>query len=69
MSVNRGRFPETVICDQCNSADGAAKRKLRLPKDFSFAPYEIAMFVTAIPHGKHKINFDAARAIYEAINI
>lgn len=27
-----GRFPDTLICGDCNSADGAAKRKLRLPE-------------------------------------
>src|ERR1700686_5300542 len=26
------RFPETTICGPCNSADGLAKRRLRLPE-------------------------------------
>jgi hypothetical protein len=68
-SVNLGRFPETVICDQCNSADGTAKRKLGLPRNFSFAPEEIALFISASPHGRHKIDFELAKAIYIAINI
>src|SRR5205807_6453689 len=33
-----GRFKDTIICDQCNSADGRMKRDLRLPDDFSFSP-------------------------------
>ena len=69
MSVNNVRFPQTVICDQCNSSDGAAKRKLGLQKDFSFSPQEIGCFVTATAHGKHKINFVMAKAIYDTINI
>ena len=69
MSCNAGRFPETVICDQCNSSDGAAKRKLKLPREFSFSPSEIGYFTTATPHGKHKINYEKAKAIYEAVNI
>jgi hypothetical protein len=62
-----GRFPTLIICDQCNSADGVAKRKLGLPEDFSFSPEEIRQFVTSEPHGKHKINFDIARKIYLAL--
>ena len=33
-----GRFPPTIICDQCNMADGRAKKKLKLPAEFSFSP-------------------------------
>lgn len=62
-----GRFPTTVICDQCNAADGAAKRKLGLPKNFSFSPREIAQFVVASPHSPHQIDFDRARDIYLAL--
>ena len=52
-----GRFAEVVMCDQCNASDGAVKRSLKLPENFSFSPLEICEFVKAIPHGKHKINF------------
>jgi hypothetical protein len=68
MSTN-GRFPMTIICDQCNSSDGTAKRKLKLPKNFSFSPEQIGCFVKATPHGKHKIDYEMAMAIYESINI
>ena len=63
------RFPETIICDQCNAADGAAKRKLKLPKNFSFSPAEIAVFVVATPHDKHAINYEMAYEIYVAISM
>ncbi|MBS3799097.1 hypothetical protein [Pseudoalteromonas sp. BDTF-M6] len=66
---NQGRFPMTAICDQCNSSDGAAKRKLRLPKDFSFSPQEIGCFVNATPHGKHEIDYEMAKAIYDSLHI
>lgn len=59
------RFDRTVICDQCNSADGAAKRKLKLPVNFSFSPTEIGSFVTAVPHGAHTINYETALSIYQ----
>lgn len=64
MCKNPARFPETVICDQCNTVDGVVKRKLNLPKEFSFSPQEIGRFVMTIPHGKHKIDFEMAKAIY-----
>lgn len=62
-----GRFPETLICEQCNSADGAAKRGLKLPRDFSFSPQEINRFVIATPHGWHLINYIAAAHLYAAL--
>jgi hypothetical protein len=61
------RFPRTVICDQCNSADGQAKRRCGLPADFSFAPWEIKQFVAAVPHSPHKIDLEQARTIYDAL--
>ncbi len=64
---DRGRFPRTVICDQCNSVDGQAKRGCGLPKDFSFAPSEIKQFIHATPHGRHTIDFKMARSIYERL--
>lgn len=61
------RFPETVVCDQCNAADGAAKRFLCLPSDFSFSPAEIRKFVNASPHAKHSVDFEVARALYSTL--
>lgn len=58
------RFGTTTICEQCNSADGMAKRKLGLRRDFSFAPWEIRKFVTATPHGFHQIDYELASTIY-----
>ncbi len=59
------RFAAAVICEQCNSADGTAKRKLGLPAEFSFSPAEIRQFVRATPHGFHEIDYDAALAIFK----
>lgn len=61
----RGRFPQTVICGDCNAADGAAKRKLKLPAEWSFSPDEIRQFVKTTPHsGRTIIDYDVAAAIY-----
>jgi hypothetical protein len=59
-----GRFPPTVMCEQCNDADKAAKRALGLPGDFSFSPAEIRGFVLATAHGWHLLNYAAARREY-----
>ncbi|MCP3042184.1 hypothetical protein K6X14_03340 [Xanthomonas euvesicatoria pv. allii] len=61
-----GRFAQTLICGDCNSADGAVKRKLRLPTTWSFSPQEIGQFVTVAPHsGQTTIDYVKARELYE----
>ena len=61
------RFPQTVICDHCNVADGMAKRKLGLAKSFSFSPQEIGRFVKATPHAGHTIDYETAREVYDLL--
>lgn len=67
MFLPRGpmRFEDTIICDHCNGADGAAKRKLALPSNWSFAPAEIREFVTAEAHRSHVIDYERAQQIYD----
>lgn len=61
------RFPRTILCNQCNAADGAAKRLLQLPQNFSFSPEEIGQIVNAAPHAAHKLDYDVAHAIYQRL--
>lgn len=68
LSLNRGRFPQTVICDQCNAADGVAKRQLDLPENFSFSPSEISLFIEVAPHGKHKVIIPKASEVYRSLS-
>lgn len=63
------RFPETTICDQCNSADGRAKRALGIRADFSFSPEEIRQFVVPTPHERHRLDLDEASRIYRALRV
>lgn len=65
--IDGRRFEPTVICEQCNSTDGAIKRKFKLPDNFSFSPTEIGQMVTAFAHGKHLVDYDVACAIYMAL--
>lgn len=60
-----GRFEQTLICGDCNSADGAAKRKLGLPSEWSFSPQEIGLFVAVAPYsGATIIDYEIALRIY-----
>lgn len=62
----KGRFAQTLICGDCNSADGAVKRKLRLPASWSFSPQEIGQFVTVTPHsGRTTIDYTKAQNIFD----
>lgn len=63
------RFARTVVCTDCNAADGAAKQQLgpSLPKYFSFAPSEIRRFMTADANRPHVIDPATARTIWLGI--
>ena len=61
------RFSETVICGDCNSADGQAKRVLNLPSNWSFSPGEIRQFVRAVPHGSCCIDYQKAQDLYDNV--
>ncbi len=61
------RFPATVICSDCNNADGRAKRQLALPAYFSFSPAELHQFVTGYPHNGVVIDLDRATGVYEMV--
>lgn len=67
LSSCKPRFAPSVVCEQCNSADSAAKKVLKLPTDFSFSPTEIRQFVSAYAHGKHLVDYQIAHAIYLAL--
>ncbi|PRD14063.1 hypothetical protein CQW29_18545 [Pantoea coffeiphila] len=67
MHIGEPRFPDTIVCGQCNSADGTVKRKLNLPKSFSFSPSEIRVFIKARPHEKHDIDHERALNLFNLI--
>jgi rubredoxin len=57
-------YDETVICADCNGADGKAKRLVPTHPDFSFSPREIGQFVISAPNREHDIDVDRARTIW-----
>lgn len=62
------RFDDTLICTDCNAADGAVKGQLKgiVDSDFSFRPSEIRLFVEPIPGKTHSINVERAKEIWVA---
>ncbi len=60
------RFPDVLICSDCNVAEPAAKRIVGAPSYFTFTPYEIATFITVRNNKPHLVDDDRARQAYEA---
>ena len=60
------RFPETLICSDCNVAEPVAKRFAQTPPSFSFSPYEIASFINVRSHAPHGVDEDRAKEAFAA---
>ncbi len=60
------RFECTLICADCNLADGRVKRELRdeIEPHFTFTPSEIADFISVRDNRVHEVNFERARTIW-----
>jgi len=59
------RFKPTLICAECNVAEGNVKSALNLVSWFTFSPSEISQFIEPVPNKKHKIIKDVALEIYD----
>jgi hypothetical protein len=62
------RFESTLICIDCNLAEGRAKLELtgEIDADFTFAPSEIATFITVAANRTHEIDIEKARTAWLA---
>lgn len=62
------RFEPTLICIDCNLAEGRAKLELtkEIDADFTFAPSEIATFITVAQNRTHEIDVEKARTVWLA---
>ncbi|MFG1307276.1 hypothetical protein V5F34_24440 [Xanthobacter autotrophicus] len=60
------RFEPTLICIDCNLAEGRAKLELasEIDANFTFTPSEIASFITVADNRTHEIDVDRARAAW-----
>lgn len=63
------RFERTLICIDCNLAEGSAKATLdsAVDWDFTFSPKEITGFIRATDNGVHTVDFEAARTTWERV--
>jgi hypothetical protein len=61
------RFGHVDICDDCNRADPHGKKAAGAPEYFSFAPHEIAAFITPKLGAGVSVDNAKARATYETI--
>lgn len=61
------RFTRTLLCEDCNNADGDMKSALGtgVAPYFSFSPSEIALFIQPRPNASHKIDVAIGRQIWE----
>lgn len=60
-------YDPVIVCQDCNSADAAAKRLLGLSVDYSFSPDEVAEFINVIPNCAHTVNEDKAKDVWERV--
>ncbi|MFZ2468879.1 MAG: hypothetical protein WAW54_10850 [Parvibaculum sedimenti] len=62
------RFERTLICIDCNLAEGRAKLELgtEMEGDFTFTPSEIATFITVAPNRVHEVDVEKARLAWLA---
>ncbi len=60
-------FDETIICADCNVAEGRANKLAKTHRHFSFSPDEIRQFVDPAPNrSQHGIRIDIVKHIWEA---
>ena len=62
------RFARVVLCNDCNAADAAMKALIgsEVPRSFSFAPSEIAVFVQPKAWQPHDISEDLGQTLWPA---
>lgn len=63
------RFDLSLICSECNAADGKVKTKFKdiIDSSFSFTAFEISKFINSKPHGDHKIDYDSALELWKSL--
>ncbi len=58
-------YDNTIICSDCNSADGRVKKLIPIHKKFSYSPKQIGLFVESRPNKEHSINIGTAKKIWQ----
>ena len=60
-------FENTVICEDCNNAEAAAKKIVHAHRYFSFAPFEVREFVEPVDCVVHKIDIVTLAKTYALV--
>ncbi len=64
------RFAATIVCIDCNAADGAAKKLIAgIHPHFSFRPAEIAAFSLITPNRPHKVDTAEAERVWQKVQL
>lgn len=58
-------YDNTIVCSDCNYADGSAKRLIGAPKEFSFSPSEISQFVVPRANAEHELDHAAVQRVWQ----
>jgi hypothetical protein len=63
------RFQRSLICEDCNNADPAAKKVIGdICPFFSFTPEEISYFIKPEKHSPHKLDLERVEEVYVSAN-
>ncbi len=58
------RFGSVVICNDCNVAEPVGKKYADAPAHFTFAPFEIAIFINVKKNVPHTVDAERAKLAY-----
>jgi rubredoxin len=58
------RFDDVIVCEDCNNADGRAKKFVDAPAYLTFSPREIADFIIVKPNSIHDLDHNRVMAMY-----
>lgn len=59
------RFTPSMVCVDCNTADGLAKTRIpEIHAAFSFSPDEIGRFIAVQPNREHEVDFESAKRVW-----
>lgn len=61
------RFPDTLICNDCNVVEGDAKKKCGAPESFSFSPFEISTFIFVENNRPHRLDVEKLNTTWQNV--
>ena len=65
---NFQRFPDTLICNDCNVIEGLAKGLCKAHSCFSFSPFEISTFIIVESNRPHRLDTEKVLRAWEHVS-